>query len=470
MDSTNQGYVGVCARRPPVTRNEKQLEELRASQFAGFPENPRQSRISQRLSGTGEDNPSSPSTVTKSLETVTDTRDGPRKLETQTNSQLEVTWVTPVFVLHLRLWQKSKNPSRFEIVSVQIIQNAPKNDHPADQAEVDGTGDNRTRACSSSNSQNLGSSSSAANKRQGNFKRQRNKKNRGDPPERRGGRRSSASRHIDESQQYFACPFYYSDKVEHWHCHRFAFKRIGDVRQHIKRTHIVPIHCPVCGENFDNNDLKDVHVDARVCQQHEFPHSWATIEQLDSMDRAANELNPSSDRERWFTIWDIMFPDTQQPASPYICDTYWGFQASVTQDAVNEYRRQERYQQVTGQQTYLGDNVLNDFLSFLNENSLGLTPTAPHPPHPSNHPTTLSLGPLEPFPLLTMPSILSQTSQIDIPNFSQNQPLDFTPSFLTNSYQTPYITFNDGLDENDNEFENIINSMLQPGGHDNSQL
>ncbi|KAI0885145.1 uncharacterized protein GGS22DRAFT_162880 [Annulohypoxylon maeteangense] len=484
MDPRNDRYADECDRSMDVdkfssgvclTLMSKMEKELRgASQSTGNPRKPDRFGISQHPSRVGKENPS---TVTKSLETLqlsikNDTRDGPRELKTQTGNQLKCQpsqverALIAFFLGYLQYYQKSGHLSVCQII-ISTTQTTPKNDHPVDEAEVDGVGGSSTSPSYNHNSQNLAFPSSAS-KKYGNSKRQRGKRSRGDPPDRRGGKRSPSSKRGDESQLTFACPYYYADKERHWYCHRFAFWRIGDVRQHIKRKHISPIYCPVCGDEFRSDALRDEHINAQTCQHHDFPHSWATAEQISSMDMAANELNSSSDEERWFTIWDIMFPDRQQPPSPYISDTYWGLQASVTRDVVNEYRTQPRYQQVAGQQTYLVDSVLDDFISFLHENSHSSTPDTFQPPIPPIPSTPITSDPLEFLPQSTMPSIMSPSFQSNVPTFTPSQAQDLAPSYLLNPDQTSFFYFDHNFEEiPDDEFENI-NFTWQPGGNDNS--
>ncbi|KAI2473856.1 hypothetical protein F4781DRAFT_379139 [Annulohypoxylon bovei var. microspora] len=283
-----------------------------------------------------------------------------------------------------------------------------------------------------------------SNRKPGKFKPQHSRSNRMDPLDRQGERRSPALGHVGGSQQSFACPFYCFDKVEHWKCHDRKISTVSYVRQHIKRKHVPPIHCPTCGsEEFDTDALRDKHVNARTCEHRDFPHPWATVEQLDTMDHAANKLHTSSEEERWFDIWDIMCPNRQRPVSPHISKTFWGFLASVIPDAIKEYRRQNRYQQLTDYQTDLGDNDLDSFLRFLEEKekSPSLTASIPHLSLPS---TTLFLNLPESSPRPIIPPTLLQSSQLGVSSFTQSQARDYTSSF-PNPFQVPFSTFDESL-------------------------
>ncbi|KAI0897856.1 hypothetical protein F4806DRAFT_507633 [Annulohypoxylon nitens] len=279
---------------------------------------------------------------------------------------------------------KLKEPTKFSLKIVldfirlydkitDGVRSVPLGDYRLDQAEaeVDGTGagagadggggSSSTNANSSISTQNPTSSSSAS-KRQGVWRRQRGK-DREDRPNRGGGNPPFAVRRAIHSGPKLACPFYLADNIRHWNCHGFGFTRIGDMRQHIKRKHVPPLHCPTCGEEFRDLSSRDDHIDARACQESYFPRTWATLDMLDELDNTANRLNSHSDEERWYIIWDIMFPGRARPPSPYIDNTHEGTRVSLIRAAIIEYQTQAEYQQLPPQQRQAVDLILNHFLT-----------------------------------------------------------------------------------------------------------
>ncbi|KUI67560.1 hypothetical protein VM1G_02875 [Cytospora mali] len=131
----------------------------------------------------------------------------------------------------------------------------------------------------------------------------------------------------DISHQRLACPFYLYDRNTHRDCRGHKLTRIGDVRQHvISRTHKQPRYCPVCGVVFNGaraSALYDTHVQARTCSA---PASPIDPPPGVSDDKAQEIRNISetyrgaqiSVYERWFLIWDALFPGEDRPPHPYL--------------------------------------------------------------------------------------------------------------------------------------------------------
>ncbi|KAI1803542.1 hypothetical protein F4811DRAFT_524521 [Daldinia bambusicola] len=114
----------------------------------------------------------------------------------------------------------------------------------------------------------------------------------------------------------FACPFYKYDAVRHLRCHNYELHRIGDVRQHILRRHASLHHCPRCSQTFHlEGELQD-HIRHGSCQAGESQPPRELIS-----GRFRELKNPASilrnDVEKWYSIWDLIFPDIPRPASPY---------------------------------------------------------------------------------------------------------------------------------------------------------
>ncbi|KAI4862110.1 hypothetical protein F4820DRAFT_464059 [Hypoxylon rubiginosum] len=173
--------------------------------------------------------------------------------------------------------------------------------------------------------------------------RQQGSKRPGDPPERRGS--DKKQKRAGPFKHRFACPFFIRDREAHRCCLDFTILRLCDVRLHINRKHAEKIHCADCGKLFDNDpDKRDEHSRARCCEPREFNPPWATRDQLDKMKRAANGSSNLTDEERWFQIWDIMFPGVTQPSSPYIYAPFHGLEIHL-RDAMDSYQQEGLWQQ-----------------------------------------------------------------------------------------------------------------------------
>jgi len=120
-------------------------------------------------------------------------------------------------------------------------------------------------------------------------------------------------------ERYWACPFFRRNENSNLSCLRLELKRIVDVRQHIKRHHM-PIRCPRCHDLFQSKKERDTHVRLRQCRASDASASneaddgaWDSIAMRGMAERGSN-----SDERRWYRIWEILFPNSPHPESPYI--------------------------------------------------------------------------------------------------------------------------------------------------------
>ncbi|KAK7947150.1 uncharacterized protein PG986_011471 [Apiospora aurea] len=123
------------------------------------------------------------------------------------------------------------------------------------------------------------------------------------------------------------CPHFFQGR---WGevCHQ-QYKRIGDVRQHLWRRHRQILHCPVCGLAFDSEEDSETHINQRTCVPAAFYHPGMTRDQwgdICARAQAPPHTVNGGDEERWFQIWDILFPGQPRPPSPYIDGSLFAMQ------------------------------------------------------------------------------------------------------------------------------------------------
>ncbi|KAI0185096.1 hypothetical protein EV127DRAFT_485474 [Xylaria flabelliformis] len=186
------------------------------------------------------------------------------------------------------------------------------------------------------------------------------------PPQRQNESQSESS----NAGFSFGCPFYFHDKEEHQTCLNYKLKRVGDVRQHIWRFHVQPSHCPRCGIVFPNDinyAQRDTHERQRTCEAINDVRrcSGATSDQLASMNNAATHKY-SSTEDRWYAIWDIMFPQATRPPSPYI-DVCREWSCIEVHAAVAQYRQNGGLEDFTRQWGPGLDVLLNQFLNHFRD-------------------------------------------------------------------------------------------------------
>lgn len=128
-----------------------------------------------------------------------------------------------------------------------------------------------------------------------------------------------------EDKRLLACPFWKKDSIRHRNCFR-GVKRIRDVKQHLRRSHVQPVFCPRCGVEFGDEEaeLRNHMRAIDQCENREFPEpdgitSLHQKELKKYSDRNADEV------EQWYVIWDCLFlcgpdgkPPPPRPISPYV--------------------------------------------------------------------------------------------------------------------------------------------------------
>ena len=118
----------------------------------------------------------------------------------------------------------------------------------------------------------------------------------------------------------FGCPFYKFDPIRYREClFRHTSAKTSYLKQHLRSDHLQPIHCPVCGQTFEDQLLKNGHLRNRVCQYRKFDFDGVTRSQEEQL-QEISRIQPRG--EIWFKMWDIVFPGEPHPASPYVGDPW----------------------------------------------------------------------------------------------------------------------------------------------------
>ncbi|KAJ8129686.1 hypothetical protein O1611_g3942 [Lasiodiplodia mahajangana] len=134
----------------------------------------------------------------------------------------------------------------------------------------------------------------------------------------------------------FACPFYRHDAAGNQNCLHITLRRVGDVRQHIRRWHIQPSFCPRCTVTFQSDSRRDAHLGSCRANLNRSAPTGITPEQLRDMNNAAARRRNSNPEARWYEIWDILFPGEARPPSPYI-DVASEWRSIGVRDAITRY-------------------------------------------------------------------------------------------------------------------------------------
>ncbi|KAI0119589.1 hypothetical protein F4814DRAFT_412547 [Daldinia grandis] len=119
-------------------------------------------------------------------------------------------------------------------------------------------------------------------------------------------------------KRWLACPWYKKDPLKYSSCAKYKLLRIKDVKQHTYRRHMKPtIYCSACFRVFSRETERDRHTQKKTC----IPRDEPEFDGLSEQQR--KELNQSANRgkddtERWYCMWDMIFPGERRPLLPYL--------------------------------------------------------------------------------------------------------------------------------------------------------
>ncbi|KAK2598606.1 hypothetical protein N8I77_012002 [Diaporthe amygdali] len=185
----------------------------------------------------------------------------------------------------------------------------------------------------------------------------------GDDKELDSPKRSNKRRKRDDGKG-FLCPFYVQDR-HRWHqCLHYKLTRTSDVRQHLKRIHILPAHLSTCSATFDN-DLKtkplNGHTIAKTCQCPWYNMPGLTQAEFDEMGQSPS-LSPAG---RWLEMWRFIFRCVPDPVSIYASEET-DFTRSLL-DVLATITSEEWQTRVRGTSWInLGDHELSVIVQFIN--------------------------------------------------------------------------------------------------------
>ncbi|KAJ4052259.1 hypothetical protein NW756_001694 [Fusarium oxysporum] len=130
---------------------------------------------------------------------------------------------------------------------------------------------------------------------------------------------------------HLACPFFINAPEQYQQClFKDDFDSIETLIKHLLRHHNRPLYCPTCRKTFRTLIERDDHALENACKRN-------TKEELDGLTENQKAKLIKRDRyylgeaARWRCIWSTVFPDSEQPQSPYL-DNGNGLSASMVKD------------------------------------------------------------------------------------------------------------------------------------------
>jgi uncharacterized Zn-finger protein len=116
-----------------------------------------------------------------------------------------------------------------------------------------------------------------------------------------------------------ACPYLVNDPVGHPHCFLAVLRDMTTLRQHLRRYHWQPVHCPRCGQQFSGSEAQtkcDEHVRGN-CVVWKFPPLEGLCEKTYRQIYQACRKH-QDDIERWKVSFKIIFGTESPTNNPWI--------------------------------------------------------------------------------------------------------------------------------------------------------
>jgi predicted RNA-binding Zn-ribbon protein involved in translation (DUF1610 family) len=129
---------------------------------------------------------------------------------------------------------------------------------------------------------------------------------------------------VDSTQKKFACPFMKHDPRRcQWSrsCAGPGWDTTHRVKQHLQRVHAPRVRCPRCGDAMVSDVVLNSHVRQKTpCLVKEIPVlDDMTHEQAEQLRRRAPK-HAATEKEKWFHIFGILFPDVKTSDRPSPCE------------------------------------------------------------------------------------------------------------------------------------------------------
>ncbi|KAI1502088.1 hypothetical protein F5X99DRAFT_172448 [Biscogniauxia marginata] len=104
-----------------------------------------------------------------------------------------------------------------------------------------------------------------------------------------------------------------------------GFQELNHYKRHLQRVHLCH-QCDRCGQIFDMPGELQTHLSRDLrCERLQFEpegsisqSTWDHVEKV--FTKRGKKQTGVSDKDRWFHSWDLLFPETPRPISPYYED------------------------------------------------------------------------------------------------------------------------------------------------------
>ncbi|CAI6093725.1 unnamed protein product [Clonostachys chloroleuca] len=134
----------------------------------------------------------------------------------------------------------------------------------------------------------------------------------------------------DTNNPQFACPFFRHDPFLYEKCLKFKLSRYSDVKQHIKRYHVVEsYYCHSCMQQW-KTDCPEYKAHMAAGCTKASTHKYLDKEEVETI-IGRSRARGRTGMDNWMEMWRRLFPDDDKLVSPFL-DTYFVEMANACRD------------------------------------------------------------------------------------------------------------------------------------------
>ncbi|RWA06076.1 hypothetical protein EKO27_g9029 [Xylaria grammica] len=122
--------------------------------------------------------------------------------------------------------------------------------------------------------------------------------------------KATGPRAVDVEPNFLlACPFYKVNPYMYSSCSQFKGGDISKTGNHLRKAHAGEYHCRSCYKSFENAQQETAHSQGTFCRSTRGPSVREII--------PISKTKGKNGKERWYWIWEKLFPDMRAPNNPW---------------------------------------------------------------------------------------------------------------------------------------------------------
>ncbi|CAG9940953.1 unnamed protein product [Clonostachys rosea f. rosea IK726] len=195
----------------------------------------------------------------------------------------------------------------------------------------------------------------------------------------------------DTNSPQFACPFFRHDPFLYEKCLKFKLSRYSDVKQHIKRYHVVDsYYCHSCMQKWKTDCPEyEAHMAAGCTKAS--THKYLDKEEVETI-IGRSRARGRTGMDNWMEMWRRLFPEDEKLVSPFL-DTYFVEMTNACRDR-NRLKIEEKLKSWIAAGGEPTPEEMREMVTEIQDLCLNTAPVEARPSRVPNHVYAKSTGSL----------------------------------------------------------------------------